>query len=202
MPAKPPLQKRLIDAADSVLVVIDMQDSFFNKYEKAKSEEVISKALWLLRVAQKIGVPVIAMAEDIPHSGNLNVRIAQALPVEANLFNKDFFGCGNQPDIRDALKATGRGTAVLIGMETDVCVAHSAISLIEHGFDVAVVQDATATTAGDENIGLMRIRGAGGVICSVKSLYYEWLRSVSGICALLEKDPDLEGVALPDGLVL
>lgn len=202
MPDPLSLQKRLIAADDSVLVVIDMQDSFFDKYEKSRSEEVITKAVWLLRVAQNMDIPIVAMAEDIPHAGNLNDKIARALPKKTNTFNKDVFGCGDQLEICEAIKATGRGTAILIGMETDVCVAHSALSLMEHGFDVAVVRDATATTAGDEDIGLMRIRDAGGVICSVKSLYYEWMRSVTGCIALIDKDPDLEDVARPYTLVL
>lgn len=202
MRTKLPLQQRLIDVSDSVLVLIDMQDSFFNKYEKAKSQAVISRAVWLLRVAAKMDVPIVAMAEDVPHSGTLNDEIAKALPESTEVFNKDYFGCGDQPEICAAVKATGRGTAVLIGMETDVCVAHSALSLMAHGLDVVVVRDATISTAADEDIGLMRIRDAGGVICSVKSLYYEWLRSVSGCVALLDKDPDLEGAALPPVLVL
>jgi nicotinamidase-related amidase len=182
--------------------VIDMQDSFFAKYEKAKSQAVISKATWLVRAADHIGVPIIAMAEDIPRSGPLNAKINGALPANTHVFDKNVFGCGDQTEISDAVKQTGRTTAVLIGMETDVCVMHSALSLMSQGFDVAVVRDATISTAADEDIGLMRIRDAGGVICSVKSLYYEWLRSVSGCIDLLDKYPELEGSALPPTIVL
>ena len=190
MPDKTHLWRRLIDVADCVLVLIDMQDSFFDKYEKAKSEEVITKAVWLLRVAANNDVPVVAMAEDIPNMGNLTDRIAKALPEGTTVFNKDFFGCGDQVEILKAIKATGRGTANLIGVETDVCVAHSALSLMQHDFDVAVVRDVTATTVGDQDIGLMRIRDAGGFICSVKSLYYEWMRSVTGCMSHNDMDPN------------
>ena len=202
MPDKTPLRRRLIEVADCVLVLIDMQDSFFDKYEKAKSEEVITKSVWLLRVAGNNGVPVVAMAEDIPNMGNLNDRITHALPKGTTVFNKDFFGCGDQVEILKAIKATGRGTAILIGVETDVCVAHSALSLMQHDFDVAVVGDVTATTVGDQDIGLMRIRDAGGLICSVKSLYYEWMRSVTGCMSHNDMDPNFKNIALPPTLIL
>ena len=202
MTEKAPIQKRLIEADDSVLIVIDMQDSFFAKYEQAKCQAVISKAAWLLRAAPLIGIPVVAMAENIARSGNLNEEIMKALPHGTKVFDKDVFALGHQAEIFEAVKATGRRTAILIGMETDVCVAHSALSLIEAGFDVAVVSDATISTAADEDIGLTRIRDAGGVICSVKSLYYELMRSVSGCMAFVEKDPKIASEALPPTLVL
>jgi nicotinamidase-related amidase len=196
------LKTRLIEASECVLVVIDMQDSFFNKYEREKSQAVISKTAWLIRAANSIGIPIVAMAEDIPNSGPLTEKITAALPTEAHVFNKDVFGCGDQPEILEAIKATGRNTAVLVGMETDVCVAHSALSLMGKGYDVVVVADATITTAADQEIGLMRIRDAGGVLCSVKSIYYEWLRSVSGCYALLDVNSDLEARDLPPTVVL
>ena len=100
------------------------------------------------------------------------------------------------------MKATGRKTAVLVGTETDVCVSQSALGLINHGYQVVVVKDAVATTETDEETGLSRMREAGAAICSVKSLYYEWLRSVSNCRRLQELAPELENTLLPDSLVL
>lgn len=196
------LTTRLIEAADSVLVVIDMQDSFFDKYDSAVSQRAIGRAAWLLQVAGQIGVPVVAMAEDIARLGPLTPRIQQALPDGTQVHDKNVFGCGDQPAILQAIRATGRGTAILVGVETDVCVCHSALSLMQNGFDVAVVEDATATTAGDQGTGLARIRGAGAVICSSKSLFYEWMRSVSGCAALADQAPALQDAALPEALQL
>ena len=55
---------------------------------------------------------------------------------------KPVFAAGDNPPIRAALEATGRHTVVAVGLETDVCVAHSAISLMERGYHVAAVSDA------------------------------------------------------------
>jgi isochorismate hydrolase len=85
------LQNSLIDVDDSVLVVIDVQDYFLNKYDRAKSQRLVGNIAWLLRVATYLGVPVVAMGEDIERSGNLNKTIRDALPNGTRIHDKDFF---------------------------------------------------------------------------------------------------------------
>ena len=167
------IKGRLVEVDDSVLIVIDVQDSFLRKYDNAKSQDVVDRVVWLLHVAQCMNVPVVAMAEDIAHSGGLNQKVQDALPEGTLVHDKDAFGLTYNAEILAAVEATGRNTAVLAGTETDVCVSQSALGLINHGYQVVVVKDAVATTEADEDIGLSRMREAGAAVCSVKSLYYE-----------------------------
>ena len=83
-------------------------------------------------------------------------------------------------------------------METDVCVMHSAIGLLDHGYRVMVPRDAVATTEFDEAIGIERMRDAGVMIGSVKTVFFEWMRSVTGCRALDRAEPDLRGKRPPD----
>ena len=52
---------------------------------------------------------------------------------------KPTFGLAGTPEILAAVRETGRTTAVVVGCETDVCVAQSAIGLREQGFGVTVI---------------------------------------------------------------
>lgn len=201
MSASDAVRNSLVDLEDSVLVVIDIQDSFLNKYDNLKTQNLVAKVVWLLNVADHLDVPVVAMAEDIAHAGDLNRQIKDALPEGTRVHNKDCFGLAGNPEILADVKATGRGTAVCVGMETDVCVAQSALGLIENGFQVVALKDAVATTEADEETGLSRMREAGVVVSSVKALYYEWLRSVSKTVQLKNKVPELEALR-PSSLVL
>ncbi len=106
------------------------------------------------------------------------MKLQNSLPPDTKIYNKMIFGLAAQPDILEAVQETGRKTAVLIGYETDVCITHSALGLIDLGYKVAVVADATGSPGEAHQIGLERIRGAGGIIVSAKSLYYEWVRTV------------------------
>ena len=201
MSASDAIRRSLIDVEDSVLVVIDIQDSFLNKYDRLKTQNLVAKVVWLLHAADHLHVPVVAMAEDIENAGDLNRQIKDALPEGTRVHNKDFFGLAGNPEILADVKSTGRGTAVCVGMETDVCVAQSALGLIENGFQVVTLKDAVATTEADEEIGLTRMRDAGVVVSSVKALYYEWLRSVSRTVQLENKAPELDALR-PASLVL
>lgn len=41
------LQRSLVEVDDSVLVVIDVQDYFLNKYDRAKSRRLVGNVAWL-----------------------------------------------------------------------------------------------------------------------------------------------------------
>jgi len=196
------IKKSLIDVSDSVLIVIDMQDSFLTRYGSKVSKPVVEKAVWVIKLAQVLAVPIVAMAEDIDRSGNLNQSILDALAENITVHDKHSFGLAGQPKILAEIESTGRKTAILVGMETDVCVAQSALGLMEKGFQVAVLKDVVATTAGDEDIGIDRMRQAGAVISSAKAITYEWLRTVSNVDAAFdESTAGLEGL-VPDCLEL
>jgi len=196
------IKHRLVEVDDSVLVVIDIQDSFLSKYETAVSKALVARAVWIIQVARYLKVPIVAMAEDIARGGDLTRAIRDALPAECKTHDKDYFGLAGNPDILAAVDATGRKTAVLIGVETDVCVAQSAIGLMQNGYQVVVLGDAVATTQGSGEIGLTRMREAGAVISAVKPLYYEWQRSVSNCRILTAEAPELEKAKVPDCLAL
>lgn len=197
MDSNPDIRKSLVDVDDSVLIVIDIQDHFLDKYEPAVSNPLLQKVVWLLKISTQLQIPVVAMAEDIGQTGNLNETILQALPNGVKVHDKQAFGLAGNPDILAEVEAIGRGTAILVGTETDVCVAQSALGLMEHGYQVVVLSDAVATTAGDQQIGINRMRDAGAAISSVKAITYEWLRSVQNTKDLFEQSPHLDGEDLP-----
>jgi len=194
------IQKSLVDVDDSVLVIIDIQDSFLNKYDDAVGKPLLEKVVWLLKIAEHLNVPVVAMAEDTDKAGNLNQSIQDSLPKDAKIHNKNAFGLAANPDILADVEATGRNTAILVGTETDVCVTQSALGLMQCGYGVVVLKDAIATTAGDEDTGLDRMRDAGAAISSVKAITYEWLRTVQNTTEFFERFPELEAGELPSSL--
>jgi nicotinamidase-related amidase len=108
-------------------------------------------------------------------------QLAGTLAPDTPVFDKHVFGLAHQPDILDALTQTNRKTAVLVGLETDVCVMHSAVGLLELGYRVAVVADSVGAPGLGHELGLDRMRSAGAIILSTKGLFYEWIRSVEAV---------------------
>ena len=90
----------------------------------------------LAGVAAALGVPAVITEEDPGRNGATDARILEALGADTPVFTKPVFGLAGCPDILAAVRATGRSTAVLAGFETDVCVAQSAVGLVDLGFRV------------------------------------------------------------------
>jgi nicotinamidase-related amidase len=188
----------LIEADDSVLIVIDVQDAFLDKLPQQESERLLNNACWLVRLAVWRGIPLVVTAEEF-HEQPLAGELLDTLPANTPVFNKLIFGLAGQADILDVMAKTGRKTAVLIGLETDVCVMHSAIGLLERGYRVAVVTDATGSPAPGHELGLNRIKSAGAIIVNMKGLFYEWLRTVEVVKRFHREMPDMRALA---GIVL
>ena len=184
----------LIDADDSVLVVIDVQDAFLGKLPLEDSERLLNNVCWLIRLAMWKQIPLIVTAEEFQQQP-LARKLADILPADTPIFDKAIFGLAHQPDILAAVEGTGRKTAVLIGLETDVCVMHSALGLLERGYRVVVVVDATGTSAPGQEIALKRMQNAGAILVNMKGLFYEWLRTVEVVNRFHKELPDMRELA-------
>ncbi len=177
----------LVDVNDCVLIIIDIQDAFLKKCSQEMADQVINRAGWLLEIAKTLSIPLVVTAEDIKNSGSLTRSIAMQLPRETKIYNKMIFNLADNPEILKAVYESGRKTAVLVGLETDVCIAQSAIGLLQNCYNVAVVVDAVASPGEAHSIGLERMRNADVLLTSTKALYYEWVRGVeksSAICRI------------------
>jgi nicotinamidase-related amidase len=91
----------------------------------------------------------------------------------------------------EAVESTGRRTAILVGAETDVCVAQSAIGLADRGFRVVVVSDATFSPGPMHDHGLAHLRDAGVDVRHAKGIYYEWVRTLAAARAFQDEHPEL-----------
>jgi nicotinamidase-related amidase len=168
----------LIDLADCVLVVIDAQPGFLRKLEEGRAATVQGRIAWLVRLAVALEVPVVVTEEEPDRNGGTADPIDAVLSAGAVRHRKPVFGVAENPAIVADIERHGRGTAVLCGLETDVCVAQSALGLDDRGFRVVVVEDAVASTGASHEQGLARMRDAGLELVGLKGLAYEWIRTV------------------------
>jgi nicotinamidase-related amidase len=111
--------------------------------------------------------------------------IAEAFP-DADALIKPTFGLTGTPEIVGRIEGSGRSTAVLVGFETDVCVAQSAIGLKERGMRVIVVEDAVFSPGEMHERGLARMLAEGVELNHCKGLAYEWTRTLDGSRSVLQ----------------
>lgn len=173
-----------------MLVVVDAQPGFlaketFTDADTAAARSALARIAWLVALAARIELPVVVTEEEPERHGVTEAEIAGVLPRDAPVFRKPTFGLADTPEILAAVCETKRHTAVLVGCETDVCVAQSAVGLLERGFSCVVVEDATFSPGDMHARGLARLASAGVERNHAKGVTYEWLRSVDDAHAVL-----------------
>ena len=162
----------LIRASDSVLVVIDMQERLVPAMQAPA--RTIRNTKTLIAAATEMDVPVL-LTEQYPKGlGHTVPEIASA--TKAPVFSKMHFSCMEDQAFGEAFRALGRKQAVISGMEAHICVVQTAASLIEEGYEVFVVSDATASrTIESENACLQRLSASGVGIVTTEMVVFEWL---------------------------
>lgn len=166
-----------------MLVVVDAQPGFFRKdwfaeEDALSARSALERAAWLVAVAARLEIPLVVTEEEPERHGATEPLIAERLPPRAAVLRKGTFGLAGEPEILAAVRDTKRRTAVVVGCETDVCVAQSAIGLQGEGFAVVVVEDATFSPGEMHARGLERLASAGVARNHAKGVTYEWLRTV------------------------
>ena len=189
----------LTDADQSVLIIIDVQQEFLDKLDRDQWIPMVNRISWITEMAGRFEIPVVATVEDREHNQGTVRQVAEKLSPGISEYNKMSYGLAGDPDILQALEKTGRKTAVLVGLETDVCVCQSALGLLENGYRVVVFADAVGSPGPCHTSGIDRLRDAGAIISSVKGTFYEWQRTVrcgNAMFGDIYNKPPPEGVYL------
>jgi nicotinamidase-related amidase len=193
----------LIERDDCALVIIDVQTDFYPPkrldVDRQRFHDMVRRIAWITSVADRLGIPVVVTEEDPDTSGHTVPEIREVLPAKAVTLPKNAFAVWDNPDIAAAIEATGRTTMILVGIETDICVAHSAIQLHHAGKRVVVVDDAAYSPGQAHERGLRRLASRGIETLSTKELFYDWVRTIQDADAFHDTHKDL---TVPPGVRL
>ncbi len=187
---------------ESLLVVVDVQQAFYagrEDVDRGRLAAATAIVAWLAGAARALGVPIVLTEEDPARNGPTVTTVRSAAGPEAATFTKPAFGLAEVPEILDACRAGGRRAAVVCGIETDVCVAQSALGLDDAGVRAVVCLDGTYAPGSAHAHGLERLRSAGIEAASAKAVYYEWARTLDDARAIERDHPAL---ASPPGFSL
>ena len=189
----------LIEANDCALIIVDVQKTFTDKLPEIKRQPLINRICWIISVARWLDVPIVVTAEDVARLGGVAPDIQRRPPKDEKVYDKMVFGIAGNPDILGSIDRLGRHTLVLVGLESDVCVAQSALSLLERGYKVVVPEDAIAAPGAAHHAGVRRMSDAGVLMTLLKALFYEWVRTVNRAKQFHDEWSDTNG-ELPSNL--
>ena len=162
----------------SVLVVVDAQDRLAAAMPEEQMARLLRNGSVLLEAAKLLNIPVLASEQYPKGLGptvaplSAKLRDVGAVPIA----KIEFSACDNAAFVR-ALDAHSPRTAIVVGMETHVCVFQTARDLVRRGYVTHVVADAVASRL-EENreIGLSLCQRAGAVVTSTEAVAFDWLR--------------------------
>jgi len=163
----------LIDARDSALLVVDVQGRLVPAI--AGWQALLDHVIWLIRVARRMEIPVLACEQYPQGLGPTHPEVAAELPAGCIASKLHFSAVAGACHGFD--RAGGPAQLVVCGMETHVCVMQTVMELLASGRKVFVVEEAVGSRRdSDKALALARMREAGAAIVSREMVAFEWLR--------------------------
>ncbi|PKO71917.1 MAG: hydrolase [Betaproteobacteria bacterium HGW-Betaproteobacteria-14] len=163
----------LIERDRTALLVVDIQERLLPHIHEGQA--VLDNAVWLVKVAQRLGVPVM-LSEQYPKGIGHTVAVLRELTLPAHVAEKLHFSCVAAQCL-DGLQGSERPQVVVAGTESHVCVLQTVLDLHAQGKEVYVVADAVGSRRpSDKELALARMRGHGVRIVSREMVAFEWLK--------------------------
>lgn len=176
-----------LTAEGAALLVVDVQEKLLARIRYAPL--VVANAERLVRASAILGIPVFATEQYPKGLGPTVPRLAELIPDRPA---KTLFHGAEAPGLVPGLVGRAVRHVTIVGIEAHVCVAQTALELLDRGYRVQVLADAVASRAKiDWKFALRRLERAGVVVSTAEAALFEWTErsdhpGFKGISALVK----------------
>ncbi|WP_026600619.1 isochorismatase family protein [Methylomonas sp. 11b] len=171
------MHPNLLDADNSVLLVVDIQGRLSTAMPALDQQQMLTHGRRLLQAAGLLDVPVLLTEQYPQRLGSTQTEISECLPGNTRTFSKTGFSCCAADGFKQALTDTGRKQVVVIGQEAHVCVLQTALELLSANYQVHVLADAVCSRqVQHKDYALQRMLQQGVTLSCHESVLFEWLR--------------------------
>jgi nicotinamidase-related amidase len=169
---------RRIDPAESAVVIVDVQEKLAVAMPEAQITALIRAATVLIEAARLLGAEVIATEQYPQGLGKTIAPIAERLAeAGAPVIPKMEFSACDAAGFGQAWSKRAPRAAVVVGMESHVCVYQTVRELAARGVLVHVPLDGVASRRDDHRLaGLDLCRAAGATVTTMETVVFDWLR--------------------------
>ncbi|OZI59364.1 isochorismatase family protein [Bordetella genomosp. 4] len=162
----------LLNAADSTLLIVDMQERLQPAISQGMESAAVARKL--AQGARLLDVPVVATEHS---SAALGRTIAPLCESVQSVFQKRHFSAVREPGF-EAWLPPARRTILVAGWEAHVCVLQTIVGLLELNYHAVFVTDAAGSRRpADHYAGLRRIRAAGATVITAEMALFEWMET-------------------------
>jgi nicotinamidase-related amidase len=169
--------KGLLTPQNCAVIFIDYQPQMLSVLPSQEQRDLLDNLLLLAKAAQMFGVPVILTAiESKDFSGDLPPQLQQRFPDQIPL-KRSSMNAWDDSQFVSAVRQTGRRNFLLAGLWSEACLAFPALQMLEEGFGIYVVKDASGgTNRSAHDTALRRVEQAGGVSLTALQVMLEFQR--------------------------
>ncbi len=175
------------------LIVVDLQDKLLGSI--ADRDLVVASTLGLIRGAGILGIPVWTTEQYPKGLGPTTEVVARSV---GERHAKASFHCCSVPTMVQDLADRKIRHLTLVGIEAHVCIAQTALELMDRGYRVQIPADAVGSRRGyDKEVALGRLALAGAVVSSAEAVLFEWtetadrpeFKAISALIKEFDRDP-------------
>ena len=168
----------MLNAQNSIVLVIDIQEKLTAMLKEDVKEEIEKKSQKLIKAAKILNIETI-LTEQYPKGlGETILGIKEILKENYNPIEKTSFSALKEEKLANYLKSQDKKHVILCGIETHICVYQTALELLEAGFCVHIPKDICASRNKFEyKCALENLKQEGAKITCLEMILFQWLTS-------------------------
>ena len=164
----------MLNINDSLIIAVDFQEKLINATSAIKEVEIASK---MVEAGRILDIPVV-ISEQYPKGLGQTSNEIINIPLNPIVLEKTTFSLLKTPEIYEAIKAQNRKQIILFGIETHICVLQTALDLIENGYEVYLIKNASKSRKKEEHkAGIKYMQSQGVKILTLEIALFELLRT-------------------------
>ena len=169
------MNQKLLKPENCYLHIIDPQERLMKQIHGA--DRVAQTIKKMVHCARIIGIPIIANTQYKIGLGGYVPELEELMADVSRPDKTEFNALANPETLRLVNRlASTVSTAILVGVETHICIYQTAMGLQESGFTPWIVADGVSSrTEKNHHLGLARLRDTGATLGPAEMILYELL---------------------------
>ncbi len=163
--ARDPKTDHMLTPENSALILIDFQPGLIDGTTSVSRDILVNNVVALARTGRLFQLPIVLSTIAV-NAGYQEDTITELQSVLSDVpaVDRSKVNAWEELAFREAVVATGRHKLIMAGLWTEVCLVFPALDLLNEGYQVYAVSDASGGTSADAHErGMQRIIQAGAV---------------------------------------
>ncbi len=163
----------IVNSNDCLLLIIDVQEKLVNMLE---DKNIAQSAVKAAKAAGILNIPAV-ITEQYPKGLGATIEEIKTALKNAQYFEKTNFSALTEEGFSQLIKKYNKKQIIIFGIETHICVLQTAFDLINAGYEVFVLKDASGSRSEyNKESALNRLKQAGCQIITLEMLLFELLK--------------------------